>query len=299
MKKLLLHLDSSPLPSVFDRIVAYDAGADDVLSYAGVRVEDVRDLVHGAIFTRGPKDLHNTAIFIGGTDMSGGEQLLAAVQKTFFGPMRVSVMLDSNGSNTTAVAAVARLTQAVGDVRGRRVVVVAGTGPVGTRAAGLLARAGANVAITSRHADEADRVAAQIRDRFGGSVEAIVVSDPSHVDKALGGAELLLNAGPAGVQLVARPAWTSVRSLRAVADLNAVPPLGIEGVDATDSGTDRNGVKAYGALGVGNLKMKIHKRGIAKLFERNDLVLDAESIGELAREVLQATPAPPSVPPPV
>jgi hypothetical protein len=298
MKELLLHLDSSPLASVFDRIVAYDAGADEVLSYAGVRIEDVRDLVHGAIFTRGPKDLHHTAIFIGGTDMSAGEELLGAVQKTFFGPMRVSVMLDSNGSNTTAVAAVARLAQAVGDVRGRRVVVVAGTGPVGTRAAGLLARAGANVAITSRHADEAKSVAAQIRDRFGGSVEAIVVTDPSHVAKALGGAELLLNAGPAGVQLVPSSAWTGVRSLRAVADLNAVPPLGIDGVDVTDSGTDRHGVKAYGALGVGNLKMKIHKRGIAKLFERNDLVLDAETIGELAREVLQQAPAPPSVPPP-
>ena len=298
MKKLLLHLDSSPLASVFDRIVAYDGGADEVLSYAGVGVDAVRDLVHGAIFTRGPKDLHHTAIFIGGTDMSAGERLLAAVQETFFGPMRVSVMLDSNGSNTTAVAAVARLMQTAGDVRGRRAVVVAGTGPVGTRAAGLLSRAGANVAITSRHADEASRVATHIRERFGGAVEALVVTNPSQLASALGGAELLLNAGPAGIQLVPRTAWTAVRSLRVIVDLNAVPPLGIEGVEVTDSGTDRNGVKAFGALGVGNFKMKVHKRCIAKLFERNDVVLDAESIGEVARELMQSTPAPPSVPPP-
>ena len=72
MRKLLLHLDTSALPSVFDRVVAYDGGADDVLSYGGVTVDAVRDLVHGAIFTRGPKDLHNTAIFIGGTDMGNG-----------------------------------------------------------------------------------------------------------------------------------------------------------------------------------------------------------------------------------
>ena len=298
MRKILLHLDSSPLASVFDRIVAYDGGADEVISYAGIGVDAVRDLVHGAIFTRGPKDLHQTAIFIGGTDMHAGEQLLGAVQQTFFGPMRVSVMLDSNGSNTTAVAAVARLVQAAGDVRGRRAVVVAGTGPVGTRAAGLLARAGANVAITSRHADEADRVAAHIRDRFGGAVEAIVITDPSQLAPALGGAELLLNAGPAGVQLVPRAAWAGVRSLRAVADLNAVPPLGIDGIEVTDSSADRSGVRTFGALGVGNFKMKVHKRCIAKLFERNDLVLDAESIGEVARELMQSTPAPPSVPPP-
>jgi hypothetical protein len=298
MRKLLLHLDTSPMASVFDRIVAYDGGADEVLSYAGVCVDNVRDLVHGAIFTRGPKDLHNTAIFIGGTDMGAGEQLLGAVQRTFFGPMRVSVMLDSNGSNTTAVAAVARLLQVVGDVRGRRAVVVAGTGPVGTRAAGLLARAGANVAITSRHADEAGRVAAHIRERFGGVVESIVVTDASQLAPALDGAELLLNAGPAGLQLVPRSAWGNVRSLRAVVDLNAVPPLGIEGVEVTDSAADRNGVKTFGALGVGNFKMKVHKRGVAKLFERSDLVLDAESIGEVARELMQPSPAPPSVPPP-
>ena len=299
MKRLLLHLDTSPQPSVFDRIVAFDSGADEVLSYGGVTVDSVRDLVHGAMFTRGPKDLHNTAIFIGGADMNAGEQMLSAVKKTFFGPLRVSVMLDSNGSNTTAVAAVAKLVQTVGDVKGRRAVVVAGTGPVGTRAAGLLARAGARVAITSRHAAEAERVAEQSRARFGGTVEAIVVPDPSHVAAALGDAEILLNAGPAGVQLVPHGAWSGLPNLRVVADLNAVPPLGIEGVEVTDAGTDRSGVKAFGALGVGNFKMKVHKRCIAKLFERNDLVLDAETIGDVARELVQSTPQPSAVPPPV
>src|SRR5712675_2481138 len=97
VRKLLLQLDTSPRPSVFDRIVALDAGADEVMSYGGITDDAVRDLVHGTIFTRGPKDLHNTAIFIGGTDMAAGERLLKVVTDTFFGPMRVSVMLDSNG----------------------------------------------------------------------------------------------------------------------------------------------------------------------------------------------------------
>ena len=91
----------------------------------------------------------------------------------------------------------------------------------------------------------------------------------------------------------------SQRSLRVVADLNAVPPLGIDGVDVTDAGVDRGSAKAFGALGVGNFKMKVHKRCIAKLFERNDLVLDAESISDVARELLQSVPQPSSVPPPV
>jgi hypothetical protein len=299
MKKLLVHLDTSSAPSVFDRVVAYDAGADEVLSYGGVTADSVRDLVHGAMFTRGPKDLHNTAIFIGGADMAAGERLLAAVQKTMFGPLRVSVMLDSNGSNTTAVAAVAKLAQTIGNVKGKRAVVVAGTGPVGTRAAGLLARDGAHVTITSRHPDEAKHVCDAITARFGGDVDATVVADPSRVADALGDAELLLNAGPAGVQLVPRDAWMNRPSLRVVADLNAVPPLGIEDVDVTDAGADRGNAKAFGALGVGNFKMKVHKRCIAKLFERNDLVLDAEAISDIARELVQSVPQPSSVPPPV
>src|SRR2546429_4530543 len=105
MRKLLLQLDSSRLPSVFDRVVAYDGGADEVMSYGGVVEAEVRDLIHGCIFTRGPKDLKNTAVFVGGADIAVGEQLLAAAMKAMFKPFTVSAMLDSNGSHTTAGAA--------------------------------------------------------------------------------------------------------------------------------------------------------------------------------------------------
>src|SRR3982074_3765852 len=141
MRTLLLQLDSSRLPSVFDRVVAYDAGADEVMSYGGITEPDVRDLIHGCIFTRGPKDLKNTAVFVGGADMAGGEQLRAAATKAMFKPFTVSAMLDSNGSNTTAVAAVAKMVQTVGgEARGSRGLIVTGTGPVGTRAPGGSAR---------------------------------------------------------------------------------------------------------------------------------------------------------------
>jgi hypothetical protein len=281
LKNLLVHLDTSPYPSVFDRIVAYDGGADEVMSYGGVTPDAVRDLVHGAIFTRGPKDLHHTAIFIGGTDMASGERLLAAVTETFFGPMRVSVMLDANGSNTTAVAAVARLQQAVGDVRGRRAVITAGTGPVGVRAAGLLARAGADVTLTSRR--EPDRALLDgLRARFGGTVRGTTMAGSGGAAAALEGADIVLNAGPAGVMLVPRAAWTG-RGIGAAADLNAVPPAGIEGIEVTDNAVERDGTTVFGALGVGGLKMKIHKACIARLFERNDAVLDVEAIAEIAQ----------------
>jgi hypothetical protein len=283
MRNLLLQLDSSPLPSVFDRVVAYDGGADETMSYGGVTAGAVRDLVHGLMFTRGPKDLHHSAIWVGGASMPDGERLLQEVQATFFGPLRVSVMLDSNGSNTTAVAAVHKLAATVDALRGRRVVITAGTGPVGMRAAGLFARAGADVTLTSRSPEEGERVVQQVRDRFGGAVRAVTMRDASQASGAIDGAELLLNCGPAGVMLAAREAWAGRPGLIAAADLNAVPPLGLEGIEPMDNDAERDGVRVFGAIGVGNFKMKLHKACVARLFTRNDLVLDAETIDDVAR----------------
>ena len=286
MRKLLLQLDSSRLPSVFDQVVGYDAGADVVMSYGGVTEGDVRDLIHGCIFTRGEKDLHNTAVWIGGNNMSAGEQLLAMAQDALFDPFKVSIMLDSNGSNTTAVAAVVKIEQSLGDLKGKKVIVLAGTGPVGQRAAGLLARDGANVTITSRKPEQGEKARQFISARFNVQVEATTMSDPSQCAKVLDGVEVLLNSGPAGVQMVPRAAWSAQKSLKIAVDLNAVPPLGIEGAEVSDAGEKRDGVIMFGAFGVGNFKTKLHKACVAKLFTRNDLVMDAEAIADVARKLI-------------
>jgi ribulose 1,5-bisphosphate synthetase/thiazole synthase len=286
MRKLLLQLDSSRLPSAFDQVVAYDAGADVVMSYGGVTEGDVRDLIHGCIFTRGTKNLHNTAVWIGGNNMSAGEHLLAVAQDALFNDHTVSIMLDSNGSNTTAVAGVVKIEEALGDLRDKRVVVLAGTGPVGQRAAGLLARDGARVTITSRKPEQGEKARQLISARFNVQVEAVTFADPSKLPDILKGAEILLNSGPAGVQMVPRSVWTAVKSLRVAVDLNAVPPLGIEGVEVEDAGKKRDGVIVFGAFGIGNFKTKLHKACVAKLFSRNDLVLDAETIAVVGRELV-------------
>jgi methylenetetrahydrofolate/methylenetetrahydromethanopterin dehydrogenase (NADP+) len=287
MRKLLLQLDSSRLPSVFDQVVAYDAGADAIMSYGGVTEGDVRDLIHGCIFTRGPKDLHNTAVWIGGTNMTAGEQLLAMAQDAMFAPFSVSVMLDSNGSNTTAVAAVVKIEETLGDLRGKKILILAGTGPVGQRAAGLLAKDGAEVTITSRKPEQGDKARQFIDARFNVGVKAVAMNDPAKLPALLEGVEILLNSGPAGVQMVPKSAWTGVKTVRIAVDLNAVPPLGIEGVEVNDAGEERNGVTVFGAFGIGNFKTKLHKACVAKLFTQNDLVLDAEAIAEVAREMVK------------
>ena len=290
MRKLLLQLDSSRLPSVFDQVVAYDAGADDIMSYGGVTETDVRDLIHGCIFTRGPKDLHNTAVWIGGSNMSAGEQLLAMAQDALFAPFTVSIMLDSNGSNTTAVAAVVKIEEALGNLAGSKVLILAGTGPVGQRAAGLLAKDGAHVTITSRKPEQGEKARQFISARFNVQVEATTMTDPATLPKLCEGIDVLLNSGPAGVQMVPKAAWTGAKNLKIAVDLNAVPPLGIEGVEVNDAGVVRDGVTVYGAFGVGNFKTKLHKACVTRLFTRNDLVLDAEAIADVARELVAKKP---------
>src|SRR6202167_1941933 len=134
MKKLLYQFDTDSLPSVFDNVVGYDGGADHICAYGSVSAKNVGGLVEGAIFTRGPKDKKNTAIFIGGGNMAAGQALLGAVRTMFFGKFRVSVMFDCNGSNTTAAAAVAWLAHGR-SLRGKRAVVLAGFRPVGAAGA--------------------------------------------------------------------------------------------------------------------------------------------------------------------
>ncbi len=147
---ILLCLDTDPQPSVFDGVVAVDAGIDHLFRHGGVTPDDVRDLVHGAMFTRGGKSLKHTAVFIGGSDVQAGEQLLAAAQQAFFGPVRVSLMLDSNGSNTTAAAAVVAARKHLPFGPETTATILGGTGPVGQRVVRMLAQEGVEVRVASR-----------------------------------------------------------------------------------------------------------------------------------------------------
>src|SRR6204780_506122 len=164
MKKLLYQFDTDAHPSVFDNVVGYDGGADHISAYGGVNAANVGGLVEGAIFTRGLKDKKNTAIFIGGGKMAAGEGMLGAVPQKFFAKVRDSVMSACNGSNTTASAAVAWLAHGR-SLAGKRAVVLAGSGPVGQRAAVLLAREGAHVAITGRKRDVVQAASDSIHSR--------------------------------------------------------------------------------------------------------------------------------------
>ncbi len=284
MKKLIFQFDTDINPSVFDTVVAYDGGADHVMSYGGLAPENLAALVEGAIFTRPPKEKKNTAIFVGGSNLEAGQALFKAVQNHFFAGFRVSVMLDSNGCNTTAAAAVAKLA-AGRSLVGKRAVILAGTGPVGQRAAVMLAKEGATVAITSRKLTTAIDACQSMKSRFGVELTPIEATDNNARAKSISNANIALATGAAGVQLLAEEHWRDNHDLELIADANATPPLGIGGTDMMDKGTDRHGKIIWGAIGFGSLKLAVHRACIAKLFDSNDQVFDAENIFALAKEM--------------
>ena len=278
MRRILIQFDTDAVPSVFDRVVAVDAGIDELFSYGGVTPERVEPLVHGAIFTRGPADLKHTAIYIGGSDVEAGQRLLDKVTGTFFGPLRVSVMVDSNGSNTTAAAAVLAARKH-GSLRDRAVLVLGGTGPVGVRAAQLLVREGARVRLASRSLERAQATAASVgASQSGAHVTGVSTATPSDVAAACEGAEVIIAAGATRARLLTAEQRRAISTLKVAIDLNAVPPAGIEGIEVTDKATERDGAICYGAIGVGGTKMKIHRACLAKLFEANDQLLDTVAI---------------------
>jgi hypothetical protein len=284
MDKLLFMFDTDPHPSVFDTVVAYDGGADRVAGYADVTPDNVGALVDGTIYTRGGDEKKNTAIFIGGGSMAKGEELLECVKKRFFANFRVSVMLDSNGSNTTAAAGVALLAKAA-DLKGKKAVVLAGTGPVGMRAGAMLASEGCEVVLTSRKQDRADAAAKQIAERFDVKCSGFEASNPDQFAEAVKDANIVFAAGGIGIELLKEDAWKDNPNIELIADVNAQPPLGVEGLEATDKGKERHGKTVFGALGIGGLKLKLHRALIGKLFESQDQVFDAEEIYAAAKEM--------------
>lgn len=290
MKKLLLHFDTDPIASSFDAVVAYDSDIDHLIQYAGVNIDNCASLVEGAIYTRAPKDKKNTAIFISGSDMEAGEKLYDAVTKQFFQGFSVSLMLDSNGCNTTAAAAIALL-QSHLPIKGKTAMVLAGTGPVGQRAAAMLLMCGAQqVRVGSRTEDKAAQACEAISQKFGVQAHPVGCADSAQMTQALEGVNIVCATGKAGIQLLSESQWSQMPELEALVDVNTCPPSGIEGLKVNDRGESRGNVLCFGGLGVGALKLKLQRHCISKLFESNDLVWHTRNILDLAQQLLDNKP---------
>ncbi|MFL9961865.1 methylenetetrahydromethanopterin dehydrogenase [Paraburkholderia sediminicola] len=268
----ILHMfTATPQISPFDVNMAADAGYQVIVPYCGVEAGMVANLTQDAIFSRGPKGVSRTGIFIGGRDVMQAADMLDTARKAMVSPFEVSVFADPSGSYTTAAALVALVERHLGkqhgmELGGKRVLILGGTGAVGRVAAVMAASRGADVTIASHHsAARALGVAADINQRFGIVINGIGTATPDELRSALAEAEIVLATAIAGVQVIGSDDLAHAKRLLIAADVNAVPPEGIAGVNVMNDGKPIDGVPNAGAVGIGalaigNVKYQVEHR---------------------------------------
>ena len=281
--------------SPFDINMAADAGYQIIVPYCEVGVDAINGLTQDTIFSRGPKGVARTGIFIGGRDALVAADMLERSKAAMVKPFVVSLMADPSGAYTTAAAMVAcvetalRRHHALG-LEGQRVVILGGTGPVGRIAGVIAAQAGAEVFLSSRNGiDVAEEAAKLTGQRFGVTLHGLSGGDPAAVRASIASADVLLACAAAGVQVVTAEALTFAKRLKVAADVNAVPPEGIAGVGVMDDAVPLAGTSAVGigALAVGNVKYQTQHRLLVQMQQAEKaLVLSFPEAFAVARAFL-------------
>jgi methylene-tetrahydromethanopterin dehydrogenase len=293
MAKNILHM-ITPLAhmSPFDVNMALDAGYDATATYSNVSLGEVTGLVQDAMFSRSPRDAARTGVFIGGKDALLALDMLDAAGKALFKPFEISLFADPAGSFTTAAAMIAVVDKTLNEKKGRglrgaAVSVFGATGVVGTASAVIAALEGASVTLVAREGSERTaRHAAEVNRRFGVHLAVADGSTPEAKAAILARTEIVLAAAKAGARVLDAADVAGAAKLMLAADVNAVPPSGVEGVDAHANGTPlgERGALGVGALAIGNVKYRTESGLFKQMTEsKTALSLDFRQAFELAR----------------
>jgi hypothetical protein len=291
-KKVFFFLDTDKHASPFDILTTIDIFPEaEILKYENVTVEDAERIIYDAIFPRGPEGARYTKIFINGRDFRIANEILEKIEKCMFPPFEVAVIIDPRGAYTTATAAVAKtlelsLAKGFGDLDKKTVTVLAGTGPVGQTSARLYAAERADVIVTSRSLQKACSVATKINEELEAEkVRGVEAQTPEDIGNAIENTDIVLSAGAAGTELL--PIEVLKRHgkrCRIVADINAIPPLGVEGLNPGADGKEiLPTVFGIGALTIGKLKNKVEAGLIKKAAEETKGVFDYRIAYEIAK----------------
>lgn len=297
-KPYLLHLITpAKNASPFDVNMAYDAGWDAITPYTDVELDDVAGLTQDAIFSRGPKGVRRTGFFIGGREMVLAMDMLENAREAMVPPFEISVFADPSGAFTTAAAMVAAVEKQLAEtfsesLEGQKIVVLGGTGPVGSAASVIAAKAGAKVTVMGRQKDKADRVAAMCNHAYGADLTGIKGDANDHKGEQIAEATVVLGTAAAGIQVMSKEDIGAAKHLKVAADLNAVPPEGIAGVGVMDDGVpipaSGSGAVGIGALVVGNIKYQTQNHLLQQMREADaPLYLHFEHAFEFARSYIQ------------
>lgn len=294
-KKAFIFLDTDKHASAFDILTTIDIFPDaTILKYENVTVGDAEKIVYDAMFPRGPEGAKHTKIFVNGRDFKLVNEIVEKIKKCVFPPFELSVIIDPRGAYTTASAAVAKtlelsLLKGFGSLENKIVAVLAGTGPVGQTAARLYVTEKANVIVTSRDLRRSAAVATRINDEFEAErAHGVEAQTPEEVGKAMEKAEVILSAGAAGIQLLPLSTLKDYgKRCKIIADINAIPPLGVEGLKSKAEGEEfLPNIIGIGALAIGKLKNAVEAELIKRAAEEPKGIFDYKIAYEIARKIV-------------
>lgn len=291
MKDILLLFDTDEYTTPFDILISYDAGFDIVVPYAKVTAESAITLTQDAMFPRGVKGVAHTTIFVGGKDDEEAKKILTNIKKTLFPPFEIAVIVDPRGGHTTASALVAKIEKLLVknnySLKGLKVVILAGTGQVGQLAAMICASEGAEVVITSRKKERAEEIVAELEKESGFKMKGVQASNDDEILESIKDADVVIATGKAGVCLVNKEMLGKLERCKVVADVNANPPLGIEGLELSSDGKEIvPGIYGLGALAVGDLKYKVEIAMLQAAKDAKKGIFDYKYAFNKAKEIL-------------
>ncbi len=276
-KAYILHMFTTEKNlSPFDVNMAFDAGWLAAIPYTNVEIDEIQALVQDAIFSRGPKGVKRTGIFIGGRDTQQAIQMLNIAKNSMVPPFEMSVFADPSGAFTTAAGMVAAVERELASkhgttLAGKTVLALGGTGPVGQAAAILSAQAGANVTIVGRQLGKAQRIARFCNDEFGNNDMDIQGAADETKGEMIKTTDVVYATAAAGIEVLSADLVASAPQLKVAADGNAVPPSGIAGLDAHHDGTpiegSTSGAVGIGALAIGNIKYQAQNKLLKLMHE--------------------------------
>jgi len=299
-KRSILHMfDPMPHNSPFDINMAMDAGFDVLMPYSDVKLESIYGLVQDAIFSRGPSGVKRTGIFIGGRNLGLAVDMMEAAQKAMVPPFEVSVFADPSGAFTTAAALVACVEKQLKEKHGKELkdchgVVFGGTGSVGIATGVIASLAGADITLTDHlSVDTALAVANEYNGRFGCNMKGTYASSDADKARLITHADIVFCTAKAGIQVISADVLDDAKQLKVAGDVNAVPPLGIEGIKRNDMGAplihaiNSPGAVGIGALAVGNVKYQLQSNLLKLMLETDKpLYLDFRDAYEKAKGLL-------------
>jgi methylene-tetrahydromethanopterin dehydrogenase len=295
---LLFYLDTDMKASPFDICVAYDVGYDAVIPYENVKPEDAKRIVQDALFSRGPKAVKHTCFFIGGKDAEKAEEVFKAVKGTMFPPFKSSIIVDPGGAYTTAATVVAKVERALesnklGELKGKTCLVF-GTGSVGQVATILLAKLGCNVIIASINPERkdgneyAEKIARLLARKHGVKVKGVFAPTSASKLNLVRKADVILCAGTRGIRVLDKELFNELKLMKVIVDINAVPPLGIEGLELKDDMKEITpGIFGIGGLVIGDLKYRLEREILREARLEKEETYNYSSALLLARKILQ------------